>query len=215
MLMTILFIIAVVPSLSAFPVAAAPSNSVLILGSTIVNGDNSLEAQAIRAVGLNPVIVDPTTWSLMSASQFASYRAIVLGDPACDSETTPEPYDAATASAAIWGSVTTGNVIVIGTDPVFHSYNGMPGGTKLVNAGIAFAVADSSRTGAYINLSCSYHGSLPTTVPVLSPFGSFEVHGVGCADDIHIVAHQAALTNLTDADLTGWGWQLPSFGDRH
>lgn len=187
------------------PVSAAPSNNVLILGSTVTNGTNSLEAQAIRAQGLNPIVVDGPTWQGMTTAQFASYRAIVLGDPTCDPESTPTPYAAATASVAQWGPAVQGNVIVIGTDPVYHAtVGGRPDAGNLITGAMDFVLADPTRTGAYLDLSCSYDSTPSQLAPVLSYFGNFTVHGVGCNDNIDIVAQQAALTDVTNSDLSGW-----------
>jgi hypothetical protein len=76
----------------------------------------------------------------------------------------------------------------------------------LVRSGLAFAAA-VSRTGAYISLSCYYAGAAPgTPVPVLSPFGTFELAGQGgdCLDRVHVIPH-AAVAGLTDEDLSNWG----------
>jgi len=47
-----------------------------------------------------------------------------------------------------------------------------------------------------------------TPVPILSPFGSFSVRGVGCYNNAHIVATHPAFTNpppaLIDANLSDW-----------
>jgi len=106
------------PMVANAPAAHAAANEVLILGSTVTGGTSSLEAQEVAAQGLTPIVVDDATWSAMSSAQFATYRAIVLGDATC-SGTVPS---AAVANTAAWGAAVTGNILINGTDPVnlFH-----------------------------------------------------------------------------------------------
>ena len=103
-------------------------------------------------------------------------------------------------------------MIVLGTDPVYHSY--LPGAVKLIKQGIEFAGAEAGETGAYIDLSCYYYSvdvDTPVAPPILEPFGGFLVSGQyvpggsGCPGDSHIVATHPALTGLTDDDLSDWG----------
>lgn len=189
------------------PVAATAHNgTVLILDSTVEGGANSLEADTATALGYDVDIVDDATWGAMSTADFASYRAIILGDPECVSN--PSPVAAAEANVGTWAPAVTGNVIAIGTDPQWHSTygpGGDQGGDQLTESGIAFAADDEDQTGAYITLSCYYHGTSPgTPVPVLDGFGSFTVKGVGCHNDIAIVAAHPALDDLEEPDLSNW-----------
>jgi hypothetical protein len=182
-------------------VPAPDGNSVLILDATVTGGATSVEATQAASLGLTPVVVDAPTWGATTAAEFATYRALVLGDPTCVVD--PSPLAAAEANRVVWGPVVTGNVIVVGTDPVFHQ--SIPGAVTLTNQAINFA-ADAPTTGAYISLSC-YYFSAPsgTPVPVLDQFGSFTVIGQGgCPADSHIVAVHPALSGLTDADLSNW-----------
>lgn len=189
--------------------ARAASGEVLIL-STTITGDatTSREGQAISAAGKTPVVVDPTVWSTMTAAQFASYDAIVLGDPTCSID--ESIMSAAMANASVWGTILDGNVIIIGSDPVYH-FNSEVGAQKLVNQGIAFAVDEPGKTGAYLDLSCYYHFSgSGTPVPVLDGIngGGFTVIGASNLpglNDVHIVATHPSLAGLTDADLSNWG----------
>jgi len=91
-------------------------------------------------------------------------------------------------------------MVIIGTDPTFHSK------TQVPNSGIKFA-ADAPTTGAYITLSCYYFDAAPgTSVPLLDQFGAFTVVGQGgCPADSHIVASHPALAGLTDEYLSNWG----------
>ncbi len=185
--------------------AQAATGEVLILDSTVTGGMNSAEAQAVIAAGKTPVVVDDATWSSMTASQFAAYDAIVLGDPTCVQNCNL----VAQANANVWGPVINGNVIIIGSDPVFHRAS-RPGAQKLIDQGIAFAVNEPGKTGGYLDLSCWYHFSPPgTPVPALDGIngGGFTVVGANQLpglNDVHIVATHPALAGLTDADLSNW-----------
>jgi hypothetical protein len=178
--------------------AGATNGRVLILDSMVSGGASSPEAQAAAAAGKGVDVVDDATWGTMTTAQFAAYDALVLGDPTCGAIS-----PAAEANALVWGAAVNGNVIVIGSDPVYHLSQG--GGT-LTNSGVAFAVSASGKTGAYITLTCQYHGTNPLTpVPLLAALGAFTVTGVpGCFNDAHIVAAHPALTGLSDAALSNW-----------
>ena len=195
----------------AQPVRAA-AGEVLILGATVTGGASSLEAQEVAAQGFTPVVVDDTTWEGMTTAQFASYRAIVIGDPTCGSYDDTSHVTAALSNPGTWGAAVNGNVLIIGTDPVFHSGGTLTSGPgKLIAHGIDFAVAQSGKTGAYIDLSCAY-GEMPANTPVTLldglRAGGFTVDGTPssvCYNDAHIVATHPALTGLADADLSNWG----------
>lgn len=179
------------------PVRAA-GGQVLMLGSTLAGGAGSTLAQKFVAAGKTPVVVDDATWAGMTAAQFDSYDAIVLGDAACNST----PPNVAADNAATWSSVVDGNVVVIGTDETYHEGSG---GGDLMEKAAAFSVAQAGKTGAYVSLSCYYHGTAAMTpVPLLSGLGTFTVTGVGCYNDAHIVATHPALAGLTDTNLSNW-----------
>lgn len=186
--------------------ASAVQDKVLILSPTVTGAASSLEAVHAASLGLTVDIVGPGVWSSMSTSDFAEYRAIILGDPTCGAG--GGALAPAAANAATWASAVTGNVVVVGTDPIWHSSfgpGGPQGGDELTRRGIDFAVADAGKTGAYVTLSCYYHGTAPgTPVPALDGFGSFTVKGVGCHNDVKIVATHPALSGLTDANLSNW-----------
>jgi cysteine-rich repeat protein len=185
---------------------APDGNSVLILGSSVTGGIGSLEATKAIAQGFTVVIDTDAAWAARSTTDFASFKALIIGDPTCQG---PGPYNpAAEANNLVWGPAVTGNIVLIGTDPTFHSSfgpGGPQGGDTVANSGIAFAAADPTETGLYLTLSCYYHGTAALTpVPVLAPFGVFTATGVGCYDDAHIVAAHPALAGLTDASLSNW-----------
>lgn len=182
----------------------AATADVLVLSSTVSGGTASQEAVQAVAAGLSVDVVDDATWSSLSTSDFAQYKAIVLGDPNCSTGDFPA---SAAGNASTWGDAVTGNVVLVGTDPSFHS--SLAGAPNLIKRGIAFAADEPAKTGAYITLSCYYHGTdAGTAVPVLNAAfatSAFTVTGVpGCFDDVHIVAAHPALAGLTDSDLSNW-----------
>jgi hypothetical protein len=200
----VVLVIAAVPIQVAAPAQAASGNRVLILAGTVTGGTSSIEASEAAAQGMSVDVVDAATWSSMTAAQFASYRAIILGDPTCYGPGTSPDIDAAVANAKTWGPTINGNIVILGTDPVFHASQG---GETVTRRGVDFALAQSGKTGAYITLSCYYHDTASDTqVPVLDGIGSggFTVTGVGCYNDAHIVAESPALSGLTDAGLSNW-----------
>jgi hypothetical protein len=183
---------------------AASTNKVLILAGTVTGGSSSIEATEAAARGMTVDVVDAATWSSMTAAQFASYRAIILGDPTCYSPGTSPDINAAAANAKTWGPTINGNIVILGTDPVFHASQG---GATVTQRGVDFALAQAGKTGAYITLSCYYHETAPNTpVPLLDGIGpgGFTVTGVGCYNNAHIVAESPALSGLTDANLSNW-----------
>lgn len=192
-----LLAITVTPVVLPSPAGAA-AGEVLILAETVTGGAGSTLAQKFVAAGKTPVVVDSATWSGMTAAEFDAYDAIVLGDPTCAST----PPAAAEANAATWSSVVDGNVVIIGTDETFHQTQG---GAALMEKAAAFTVAEAGTTGAYISLSCYYHGTAANTpIPMLAGLGTFTATGVACHNDAHIVATHPALSGLTDADLSNW-----------
>ncbi|HEV3189475.1 MAG TPA: hypothetical protein VGY54_03205 [Polyangiaceae bacterium] len=200
------------------PANAAPDR-VLILGPTVSGGMSSLEYRlagsgsvpaaelgTLTGLGYAVDLVDNATWASMTTAQFAAYKAIVMGDATCSVGT--GNVTAAEANTAVWGPAVTGNVLTLGTDPIFHYYATRPDIAQVTYNAIKFAAAGTG-TGAYIALSCYYAGSGMTgiPVPVLSPFGSFTVRGggtLGCYNNAHIVATSPALTGLTDGILSNW-----------
>lgn len=185
--------------------AAAPSTSkVLILGSTVAGGASSLEAQAVTAAGLTPEVATAAQWGAMSTVDFAQYRAVVIGDPDCES--TSSHAAAAKANASTWAAAATGNVVIISTDPVYHAIRGRAGANTLITKAMAFAVSDAAHTGAYVSTSCENStAAAGTPQPLLAGFGTFTAKGTSCAANVKIVATHPALAGLTDADLSNWG----------
>ena len=196
----------------AGPVGAVPAandNTVLILGPTVTGDAASLEAVTAFNQGFDVEVVSAAIWDVITAAQFATYRAIILGDPSDTANI--GLLAAAEANRLTWGPEIDGNVIIIGTNPRAHSsFGGVnQGGDEVTDFGIAFAAALADKTGAYISLSAYYFtSSASTTVDVLDQFGTFTVIGqqsiTGGLNDIHIVA-SVATGAVTDANLSNWG----------
>lgn len=185
------------------PSAQAATDRVLILDTTVTGGASSIEAQQAASLGFAVDVVNAATWATMTSSQFAGYRAIILGDPTCSESRTD--IAAAEANARTWGQALNGNVVIVGTDAVFHAGQG---GETVTRRGVDFATDQAGKTGAYISLSCYYHGAEANTpVPLLDGIGSggFTVTGVGCYNNAHIVAESPALTGVSDSTLSNWG----------
>lgn len=205
---------------TASALGASNDHTVLILSTSVVpdtapGGDptKSPEQEAAEALGYTVEVASPGTWASKSTGDFASYRAIILGDPDCS--TTPEVnIAAAQANIGAWGAAVTGNVTIFGADPVFHTlHSGTPVSTNArlaTSTAIKFA-ATGTKTGAYISLSCYYtNAALNTPVPILAPFASggtsFSVEGnLGCSDPVHNPLVAPAVFNvLTDSVLSNW-----------
>jgi RHS repeat-associated protein len=190
------------------PIAGSGSNNkVLILDSTVTGGMNSIEAQEATAQGYGVDIVNATQWSAMTADQFAAYRAIILGDPTC--QTGESAVAAAEANATTWGPVINGDIEIIGSDPIYHATYTNPAIAAVTQRAVDFAAAQSGKTGAYISLSCYFHGVATQThvslLDGLDPGGTgFSVQGVGCSDSIHIEATSPALSGIDDNLLSNW-----------
>jgi hypothetical protein len=161
-------------------VEAAPVSKVLILGSSVAGGESSLEALAVRSLGIPQVdVVTPGQWSAMTAEQFRSYRAIIIGAGECQHG--ERAFQAAIDNREVWGPVVDGNVVLLGAEVSTH------GSLREVEGALEFVLSRSDLTGMYVALGCAYADAAPgTPVPLLEPFGSFQVAGVSCARSGHI-----------------------------
>jgi hypothetical protein len=186
---------------------AAPGEVVML--STTAHAEGQMIA-GFEAVGKTVVLKTPAEWAAMTAGDFASYDAIALADPHCQGSSflTNEAggIKAAIDNAAVWTSVVDGNVLLVGTDEVFHQGGR---GELLERGGAAFVVAEAGTTGLYLSLSCYYnevtHETPVTRINGLSSFGTFTMRGVGCFNNIHIVASHPALALVTEPALSNWG----------
>ena len=191
--------------------SVAKAADVLMLDQTVTGGLQSVEAQEAGALGLSVDVVTAAQWSAMTTAQFASYRAIVLGDPNCTAAS-PTPLQPAETNRDTWSPAITGNVTLQGTDPGFHASaagaGGAAGARKLVNRSLAFVTADPGHTGLYVSLSCYYvAASSPAPVAVLDGIdgGGFTVQWQPADDSQVVDASGKSITGLVDADLAGWG----------
>ena len=112
--------------------AAAPT--ALILGDSVTPGvapdgsGDSLEQYEAIQDGFSTTVVTGAQWDAMTASQFAQYQVLIIGDPDCDAS--GNSFAAALANASTWEPVVMssgGNKVLIGTDPTFHYLEGHPG----------------------------------------------------------------------------------------
>jgi hypothetical protein len=206
-------------NLTTAPVAG---NSVLILDSSVAGGVSSLEATEALNLGFDVVVNDNPTWLSMSTAQFATFRAIILGDPYCQGSTAP--IGAAIGNRTTWSPAVQGNMIIIGTDETLHAESSLGAkdrGLNLTRRGIAFAANNPAKTGAFISLSCYYSGAplAPQVLPLLDQYGTFTLHGsLNCYNNAHIVATAPALTGasvgappvplLLDGSLANWSCSL-------
>src|SRR4029453_239132 len=175
---------------------APDANSVLIYS----NSGTANYSSAATSKGLTVVTANDAEWSARSTADFATFRALIIGDPVCGSTVPPGPL----ASAATWAAAVNGPKLIIGTDEVFHLSQG--GGTFL-SSGVGYVTSGGAgQTGAYITLSCYYTSTPPAVpVPLLPPFATFMVEQAGgCFNNAHIVAIHPALAGSTDATLSNW-----------
>ena len=188
-----------VQSITTVGPSGAPK--VLVLDTTVDGGTSSPEVQNALADGFAVDLADATSWASLTASDFASYRAIVLGDNDC---TGIGSYAAAQANISTWTSVVNGNVIVIGTDPDFHQ-GSRPGAVTLMQKAMSFATAQPGKTGLYEDLSCILpFGDDPAQL--LNPLESGWTTSPtsGSLQSVHVVATNPFLSGLTDAALSNW-----------
>ncbi|MDY7233060.1 choice-of-anchor A family protein [Hyalangium rubrum] len=191
------------PALEAASTVRQEVNSlkkVLILGSSVSGGTSSREAAAASALGIPVEVVTPAQWSTMTAEQFMSYRALIIGDGTC--EPGERAFQAAIDTRDRWGAIVDGNVVIIGTNPTTN------GTEQLVENAISFATAIPKLTGMYVALGCAYQGAAPNTpVPLLQPFGNFTVAGADCGAHTagHVFSQYPALVTegLSDGALSG------------
>lgn len=142
----------------------------------------------------------PDEWAGYTTADFEKYKAIIIPDPDCG---TVDEIAFLDASKEKWSPAVMGNIILIGTDPGYHSES-RPGAITLINRAVQFA-ASGNGTGLYFALSCYYDAVDAATVDALSMFGSINVRGnLACYNDAHLVAGSDALTPLDDAALSDW-----------
>ncbi|MFL5345128.1 MAG: immunoglobulin-like domain-containing protein [Hyalangium sp.] len=184
--------------------AVRSTNKVLILGSSVAGELSSREAAAVQAWEPTAQIdvVTPERWSALTATDFMSYRALLIGDAACQSGTAA--FQAAIDNRNIWGAVVDGDIALLATDPTSN------GTDQLVENGIRHVLNSAQNlTGMYISLGCAYQdATADTAVALLEPFGAFTVQGVpDCANAGHVFEMNNDLLSrdLRDGGLGGAG----------
>jgi hypothetical protein len=179
------------------------------------------EVQNLESQGWAVTITDQggstPTWDSLTAEQFASYQLLVLPDPDCVFD--DSPLADAVSNETTWAPEVTGNVIITGTDPIYHeslvgdgeSADADP--AKYIYQALAYAGAQTGKTGLYLDLSCYYNNeeddqSVPILNGLQTAFGDSPAWTVGsasdCGSDIHVAASAQQLIGVTDADMSGW-----------
>ncbi len=162
---------AAIASTVAVTVTAAPAKAstsscgnVLILASSVNGGTASAEYEELASLGCSPTLVTDTEWGGMTEADFASYEAIVIGDPSSGSCATTVPTEAA-STAGTWGPAVNGNVAVLGTAPTLAG----SAGSALLDDALSYAVATPGQTGLYMSLNCEYeYAGAGSPVPMLA-----------------------------------------------
>src|SRR6266850_3621211 len=189
------------------PIPGTSRKDILIYGPSLFGAPDN-EATLAAAAGHSVTVADPVTWSTMTTGDFAQYKAIVFGDPTC--RDTPDPtLTVAEANKATWSAAVTGNMVVIGTDPISHQLQGQA--NQLTTNAMNFA-ASGAATGLYMSLSCYYfEAPVDTPVTILSEFGDFRVQGQitppldPCPNDVTIVAPgHPVVQGITKPGLDDW-----------
>ncbi|TPX18150.1 uncharacterized protein E0L32_002659 [Thyridium curvatum] len=156
--------------------------------------------EATNVLNYTAHIASDAEWRSMTTADFAQYKAIIVPDPNCGKK---DKIQFLEDTKATWSPAITGNIILIGTDPTFHS-SFQPGALDLIDGSVKFA-ASGNGTGLYFSLSCYYDSQTTSTVDVLSEFGTFTVRGrLSCYNDAHLVANSSALATVDDATLSNW-----------
>jgi hypothetical protein len=191
-------------SIQAAP-ASSPGNTVLILGSTVTGGMSSKEALAVPP-GFVIEIASAADWAAKTTADFKTYRAIILGDPTCPAPGLG-PVQPAIDNAMIWANAVDDKVLIVGTDPTFHSPY-QPGAAQLIVNSIAHVVQSTppGKTSALIDLSCYYNNAgLNNIVHLLDGFGTFIVRDNPCFANVHIATPlHPSMNSLSDASLSNW-----------
>jgi VCBS repeat-containing protein len=212
-----------VAALAIFSAAAGATNGkVLIVEDTVVGSayavgtapPASVEAYGASLAGKGVDAVNVAQLLAMSTADVAQYDAVVLGDRQCATNMSTTGITSLLGSPGHptkWAPAITGNVIVLGTDPVTSFFGGAFGGASpypiyVIQGGIAFAAAGTG-TGAYIDLSCYYKSATSSThVDVLDPFGSFSVRGAPCTSAASAAEPATAHVVATHPAFEAPGW---------
>jgi hypothetical protein len=196
---------------------AETGTKALILGTSVSGGAASLEATEAAASGFDVTVVDDATWGAMTTEQFSDYQLIIIGDPTCSTLRPVVSQNAQALADAVMNrgastNTKVGNRVLIGTDPVFHRFQG---GAKLVETGIDFAGAVDGASGLYMTFTCGdpdYDGNgtrdgLDKLLPLLTvdPDAAWSENATPpCGASASLIANAAQFSTLTSANLQGW-----------
>jgi hypothetical protein len=206
--------------------ASSGPNTALLNGDSITTVDGftkgeeaiSLEQFAAEQAGFSVKVVTGTEWKAMTATEFANYQVLIVGDPDCGATPRSVVESAGTWGSAVMatagGNTSVGNRVVVGTDPEFH-YPSHKGAEHLVQDGIAYAGGVSGATGAYFDTTCEDEagtGSEITEVleKLTSPgAGTWTTNpNPECGGAVQQIAEAEAFstgpTKLEDTDIQGW-----------
>jgi uncharacterized repeat protein (TIGR01451 family) len=215
--LTVLLVALVASFAFATPAKATVGKQALVLDSSVSGGASSLEASRATADGFTVNVVDDTTWNSMTATDFAQYQLVIVGDPTCGSLSQVVSQNAKALSDAVMaragGNTKAGNRILIGTDPVYHQSQG---GAKLVNVAVDFAGVQTGATGLYLDFTCGdpdYNGNgIGDGQEMLLPLLSVDAAPVWtqdssppCGGDVSLISNAAQFSTLSSSDIRGWG----------
>ena len=186
-----------VPTVTA-AAGVGTSKSALLFGPSVPDGMGSYEAQDLISQGWTVSVASLDQWNAMTTAQFASYQLLVVGDPYCS---TTAIVDVASSEANWWPAVN-GNVLVIGTDPVYHFSRGYAGAGVLINNGLAFTGSLAGATNLYLDLSCAHTYANPVLAGISPTFG-VGTNGTS-ANSTHVTTTGSQLVGVTSSDLANW-----------
>ncbi len=231
---------AAVPASAILPATAVASNP----NTALINGDSvepaepggqveqimkegvpiSLEQYAAERAGFNVTIVTGAQWKLMTATEFAQYQVLIVGDPNCGGLPQSVSETVGNWAPAVMGAASgvVGNRAVIGTDPEDHYQYGdghapprvagdpsTSGAEHLVESAIRFAGSVAGATGISYDTSCGEDEAesfYPKQLQQISTGpGVWEMgEDPACGAEIALIASNPAFSALTHEDLSGW-----------
>jgi RHS repeat-associated protein len=191
---------------TAGPAKAQSGPPVLVL---LQNGETTApESTLLQNAGYAVTQATPSTWAGMSASQFESYAALVIGDPSSGGSCSTTIPTTSTLGTA-WQGAVNGNLAVLGTAPALP---GTTAANTLITDAAKYAAAGfnsansgtpTSGTGLYESLNCEYStAAAGTSVPLLAG-----VEGIGTAGGLTVQGglscSDAGTVNAWEADKAG------------
>lgn len=184
--------------LLAFGSVDVLAENVLIYGPS--NGNE--EAIAL-AEGHTVTVADIATWTAMDTAGFATYDAIIIGDPQCIIN--PSYLSVLDGTKATWSPAITGDKVLVNLDVSFHETDGVPAAGTLSKNAINYA-ATGGGTGLSYNTGCAYAiAAAGTAIASLSELGSFIVTGKNADDVVVTDLLHPVVDTLNSTDLSGWG----------